>query len=136
MPPAVEVVDVATFTLTETSLDVTGCLHSEALLDRISESLPRGQDSGTRVHLEGELSTGVRATRTELLEQLRQGDACVDLVFEARPAIDLEALRQAPDARGQFVRALVARPDFDSELVQAALLAGLDALRGEEPALL
>jgi exonuclease SbcD len=136
MPPAVQVLDVATFSLTETRVDVTGCFHSEALLDRISMAMLKGKDTGTRVHLEGELSPGVRVTRTEILEVLRQGGACVDVVFDCRPALDLEALRQAPDARGQFVRALAARPDFDSELVQAALLAGLDALRGEEPVLL
>ncbi|MHB1525796.1 MAG: metallophosphoesterase family protein [Candidatus Dormibacteria bacterium] len=136
MPPAVELRQLATFTLSDCEVDVTGCLHSEALLDRIQEVLPRDLDSGTRVRLVGELSSGVRLGPSELLERLRQDEACVDLVFDTRPELDLEALSQAPDARGQFVRALMARPDAESPLVRQALLAGLDALRGEEPVLL
>ena len=136
MPPSVEIRKVATFTLADTEVDVTGCLHSEALLERVSAVLPGDPDSGTRVRLVGELSLGVRLGPGELLERLRHEDVCVDLVFDARPELDLDALSQAPDARGQFVRALMARHDSDSELVRQALQAGLDALRGEEPALL
>jgi len=136
MPPAVEIRKVSTFTLSDVEVDVTGCAHSEALLDRIRAVVPADPDQGTRVRLVGELSPGVRLGPTELLERLRHDDACVDVVFDARPALDLDALSQAPDARGQFVRALLARPDADSDLVQQALRAGLDALRGEEPVLL
>ncbi|HUY54598.1 MAG TPA: DNA repair exonuclease [Candidatus Nanopelagicaceae bacterium] len=135
LPPAVEIRKVSTFTLTDIEVDVTGCLHSEAVLDRIGEVLSRDPDSGTRVRLVGEVASGVRLGPTELLERLRQDDVCVDLVIDARPALDLEALSLAPDARGQFVRALLARNDSDSDLVRQALLVGLDALRGEAPLL-
>jgi exonuclease SbcD len=134
--PTVEWRRVATFTLEEREVDVSGCQHSEALVERLEEAIPEGQDSGVRLRVVGDLAPGIRMGITELLERLRRGDRCVELVMDARPALDLESLSQAPDARGQFVRALMARPDFESQLVQAALAAGLDALRGEEPRLL
>lgn len=135
-PPLVETRPVAVYHLNDVEVEATGCLHSEALLERIEGALPAEPTTGTRVRVVGDLSPGVRMGTTELLERLRRGDRCVELVMDARPALDLDDLRQAPDARGQFVRALMARPDFESELVQAALAAGLDALRGEEPRLL
>ena len=135
MPPAVEIRRVSTFTLTDVEVDITGCLHSAAVLDRIGEVLSRDPDSGTRVRLVGEVASGVRLGPNELLETLRHDDVCVDLILDARSALDLEALSQAPDARGQFVRALLARQDSDSDLVRRALVLGLDALRGEEPVL-
>lgn len=135
-PPKVDIRKVATFTVSDLEVDITGCLHSDSICERIVEALPKDQNAATRVRLTGELGTGVRLSSTELLERLRQDDRCLDLVLAFRPQLDLDGLRQSPDARGQFVRALMARPDFDSELVQAALLAGLNALLGEEPALL
>lgn len=134
--PAMETFKVSTFTLEERQVDATGCQHTEALMEKLEEAVPDSPTGGARIRVVGELAPGVRSGVSELLERLRRGDRCVELVMAARPAFDLEALRQAPDARGQFVRSLMARPDFESELVQAALGAGLDALEGEEPRLL
>ncbi|MDA8330926.1 MAG: metallophosphoesterase family protein [Candidatus Dormibacteraeota bacterium] len=137
-PPRVEIVPVGTFQLAEIEVDVTGCQHSEAIADRVLGAIQVQEDGDVayRVRVTGELAAGVRLSRQELLERLRVNGRSVELVISCRPQLDLEQLRQAPDARGQFVRSLLARPDFDSELVQAALLAGLNALLGEEPALL
>ena len=134
--PSVKIHPVNTFTLSDLEVDVTGCQHSEALIQRVVEALPEGADTGTRVRLVGELALGVQVGPTELVRRLREGDRCVDVVFSVRPALDLEQLSQAPDIRGQFVRGLMERPDFESELVQSALRAGVEALRGEEPAIL
>lgn len=135
-PPMVDIRRVATFTVADQDVDITGCLHSDSIYERIVEALPTAANAATRVRLTGELGAGVRLSSTELLDRLRLEDRCVDLVLACRPQLDLDGLRQSPDARGQFVRALMARPDFESDLVQAALLAGLNALLGEEPALL
>ena len=134
--PTVEWRRVATFTLEEREVDVSGCAHSDALVERLEEAIPEGPDRGVRLRVVGDLAPGIRIGTADLLDRLRRGDRCVELVMDARPALDLDSLSQAPDARGQFVRALMARPDFESDLVQAALAAGLDALRGEEPRLL
>ncbi len=134
--PRVKIHQVNTFTLQDREVDVTGCRHSEALVDLVRESLPRGSDTGVRVRLVGEMALGLQLGPSELLRQLREGDRCVDVVFATRPALDLEQLSLAPDIRGQFVRGLRERADFDSEVVQAALRAGVEALQGEEPALL
>lgn len=135
-PPQVEIVPVATFSVADLDVDISECSHSEAILDRIEQALPPDELVACRVRLTGELGEGVRLSPTELLGRLRKDDRSIDLVVACRPHLDLDFLRQAPDARGQFVRALMARPDFDSEVVQSALLAGLNALLGEEPALL
>lgn len=135
-PPRVKVHPVNTFTLNDQEVDVTGCRHSEALVELIREALPAGGDTGTRVRLVGELALGLQLGPGEVVRRLREGDRCVDVVFATRPAIDLEQLALAPDIRGQFVRGLRERPDFESEVVQAALRAGVEALQGEEPALL
>ncbi|MHB1501366.1 MAG: metallophosphoesterase family protein [Candidatus Dormibacteria bacterium] len=132
----VEIVPVATYSVSDLEVDITECLHSEAILDRVERALPQDALVAARVRLTGELASGVRLNPTELLSRLRKEDRSVDLVVACRPQLDLDSLRQAPDARGQFVRSLMARPDFDSEVVQAALVAGLNALLGEEPALL
>jgi hypothetical protein len=84
----------------------------------------------------GELALGVRIGPSQLVERLREGGRCVEVVFATRPEVDLEELSHSPDIRGEFVRGLMARSDLDTELVQSALRAGLEALRGEEPAIL
>lgn len=134
--PNVKVHQVNTFALSDVEVDVTGCQHSDALLQRVREAMPAANDTGTRARLVGELALGVQIGPSELVKRLREGGRCVDVVFQVRPALDLEQLSQAPDIRGQFVRALMDRDDFHSELVQSALRAGVEALRGEEPAIL
>ena len=134
--PTVKIHPVNTFTLSDLEIDVTDCQHSEALVSRVREALPGGSDNGTRVRLVGEMQLGLQLGPMELVRRLREGDRCVEVVFATRPALDLEQLRRAPDIRGQFVRGLMERPDFESELVQAALRAGVEALRGEDPAIL
>ena len=134
--PSVKIHPVNTFTLTDLEVDVTGCQHSDALFQRVRDALPEGADTGSRVRLVGEMALGLQLGPSELIRRLREGDRCVDVVFGARPALHLEQLRQAPDIRGQFVRGLMDRPDFESELVQSALRAGVEALQGEEPAIL
>ncbi|MGA9919811.1 MAG: metallophosphoesterase [Candidatus Dormiibacterota bacterium] len=134
--PSVKIHPVNTFTLSELDVDVTDCQHSDAVLQRVRDALPQGSDQGARVRLVGEMVLGMQLGPSELVRRLREGDRCIDVVFAARPALDLEQLKQAPDIRGQFVRALMERNDFDSELVQSALRAGVEALQGEEPAIL
>jgi len=134
--PTVKIHKVNTFTLSDLEVDVTDCQHSDALLGRVREALPAGADHGARVRLVGELALGMQLGPSELVRRLREGDRCVDVVFAARPALDLEQLSKAPDIRGQFVRGLRERDDFESEVVQAALRAGVEALQGEEPSIL
>lgn len=134
--PTVTVHPVNTFTLTELEVDVTECQHSDMVLQRIRDALPAGAETGARVRLVGEMALGMQLGPSELVRRLREGDRCIDVIFAARPALDLEQLSQAPDIRGQFVRGLREREDFDSELVQAALRAGVEALQGEEPSIL
>ena len=134
--PTVKIHPVNTFTLSELEVDVTDCQHSDAVLQRVREALPEGANQGARVRLVGELALGIQLGPSDLIAKMRQEDRCVDVVFACRPALDLEQLKVAPDIRGQFVRGLLERPDFDSELVQSALRAGVEALQGEEPAIL
>jgi DNA repair exonuclease SbcCD nuclease subunit len=135
-PPVVKIHPVGTFTLSEVEVDVTGCQHSEAVVERAKEALPVGPNTGARVRVVGELALGVRIGPSQLVERLREGGRCVEVVFATRPEVDLEELSHSPDIRGEFVRGLMARSDLDTELVQSALRAGLEALRGEEPAIL
>ncbi len=134
--PQVEIASLSTVSVSDLEVDISECSHSDSILDQIEQALPENPLVACRVRLTGELGEGVRLNPTELLARLRKEDRSIDLVVACRPHLDLDFLRQAPDARGQFVRALMARPDFDSEVVQAALVAGLNALLGEEPALL
>lgn len=134
--PSVKIHPVNTFTLSELEVDITDCQHSEAVLQRVMEALPEGADTGARVRLVGKMALGMQLGPSELVRRLREGDRCVAVVFAARSALDLEQLRQAPDIRGQFVRELMERPDFESDLVQSALRAGVEALQGEEPSIL
>ncbi|MGH7642655.1 MAG: metallophosphoesterase family protein [Candidatus Dormibacteria bacterium] len=134
--PSVKIHQVNTFTLSELEVDVTGCQHADAVVERVKGAIPDGAYQGARVRLVGELALGMQLGPAELTRRLREGDRCIDVVFAARPALDLEQFRQAPDIRGQFVRGLMERPDFESELVQSALRAGVEALQGEEPAIL
>jgi DNA repair exonuclease SbcCD nuclease subunit len=134
--PQLEISPVANFSVCDLEVDISDCSHSDSILDHIEQALPQDPLVACRVRLVGELGEGVRLSPNELLARLRKDERSLDLVVACRPHLDLDLLRQAPDARGQFVRALMARPDFDSEVVQAALLAGLNALLGEEPALL
>jgi DNA repair exonuclease SbcCD nuclease subunit len=135
-PPVVKIHTVGTFTLSDVEVDVTGCRHSEALVQRAQEALPVGPNTGARVRVVGELALGLQIGPSQLVERLREGGRCVEVVFATRPELNLEELSRAPDIRGQFVRGLMARGDFDTELVQSALRAGVEALRGEEPAIL
>ncbi|MGH7705060.1 MAG: metallophosphoesterase family protein [Candidatus Dormibacteria bacterium] len=135
-PPKVQIHRVNTFSLQDLEVDVSASQHSEALIQQLRGALPEGANQGARLRLTGELALGMRLGPTELTRKLREGDRCVEVVFATRPALNLAELKAAKDIRGQFVRGLLERPDFDSELVQAALRAGVEALSGEEPAIL
>ncbi len=134
--PVVKIHKLSTYSLSEVQVEVTGCTNSEALVSRCQAVLPGGENSGARLHLVGELDLGLQISRSGLADRLREGGRCVEVVFATRPALDPDTLRRSPDIRGEFYRNLMDRPDRDSELVQAALRAGLEALRGLEPSIL
>jgi len=133
-PPAVTMHRVATFAAADVTVDVSGCTHRDAVLDRVRRALPAGDRIAVRVHCQGELLPTVAVTGRQLEQQL-ESDHCIQVDWAVRPQLDLAVLLHAPDVRGEFVRGLHDRPDRDGPLVQRALLAGLRALAGEDPGL-
>ncbi len=133
-PPRVTLHRVRTFATADVTVDVTGCTHRDAVLDRVRAQLPAAPRTAVRVRCTGELAPTVAVSGRQVAAALGV-DRCVAVDWAVRPALDLAVLLHAPDVRGEFVRALVDRPDADSPLVQRALAAGLRALAGEDPGL-
>ncbi len=134
LPPQVTMHRVATFQAVDVTVDVTGCSHRDAVIDRVRAALPEGDRVAVRARCRGELAPTV-AVSGRAVQSALEVERCVQVEWTVGPALDLATLLHAPDVRGEFVRALHDRPDAESPLVQRALLAGLRALAGEDPGL-
>ncbi|HVA21029.1 MAG TPA: DNA repair exonuclease [Candidatus Micrarchaeia archaeon] len=134
LPPRVTIHRVATFQTADVTVDVSDCTHRDAVVERVRQALPDGDRTAVRVRCTGELPPTVVVSARQVASALEH-QRCVAIDWAVRPTLDLADLLNAPDVRGEFVRALHDRPDADSPLVQRALVAGLRALAGEDPGL-
>jgi DNA repair exonuclease SbcCD nuclease subunit len=130
----VERFDVASSSVSDIMVDLTGVTHSGEISDRVLAAV--APLSGiVRVTLSGDVGTDVDL-RLEDVAALRPAnlEALVPRLGRIRVAYDLEQLKDEQTVRGQFVRDVLDAAGLTEEQRQRVLVTGLRALdgRGDE----
>jgi exonuclease SbcD len=123
-------VTVSSRVVADSEVDVTGCVDRDEVLSRVEIAL-LGASGLVRLTLTGELSPDIELIDAEV-EQIGFGkvDHLVVRRSKLQVAYDLEALREEPTVRGQFIRNVVGDPTLDEATRQRIITTGLRALDG------
>jgi len=120
---------VSNFPFFDVELDLTGCLNSDHVRDRLRASVANLQGVA-RVTLQGEASPDLELN----LKDLAEAGYAIDLSLRTGrilPTFDLSALAKEPTVRGQFVRDVLDEK-MEPDKRNRVLSAGLRALEGKE----
>lgn len=120
-------------TVHEIQLDVTGCRSQQDIRDRLSARMAGvdGVERGTaRITLVGELDPDVALHESDVRDAVAGFDA-VRVDSDLRPGYDIEAIRQEPTVRGQFVEDVL-QAHLPPTEQRRILLVGLRAFDGRK----
>jgi exonuclease SbcD len=120
---------VSNFPFFDLELDLTGCLNSDNVRDRLRSAVGNLQGVA-RVTLQGEAVPGLEFS----LKDLAEAGYSIDLTLRTGkilPWFDLSALAKEPTVRGQFVRDVLDEK-MEPEQRNRILSIGLRALEGKE----
>ncbi len=120
---------VSTVQARDVIVDVTGCVSQQDVRARLAEAA-RGLHGAARATLTGELEPGVDLRPRDLVNAAPWLEALVVRLGNVRAGYDLEAIKDEPTVRGQFVRDVLAAVDLGDEQRRRVLLTGLRALDG------
>ena len=121
---------VATSTVTDRTVDLTGVTHSGQVETRVREAVA-GLSGMVRVTLTGEVRPDVDLRLQDVESISAPGlDALVARLGPVYAAYDWERLREDPTVRGQFVRDVLDSPRLSKEQRRRVLATGLRALDG------
>ena len=113
----------------DATLDVTNCTHYEEVRTQLEE-LIEGRAGIARLTVTGDLDPSVDLREDALHDVLRkQFDAFQIYTRDLRPAYDIEAIKDEPTVRGQFVRDVL-EADLGSNETRRVLITGLRAFDG------
>lgn len=120
-------------TVHDIQLDVTGCRSQQEIRDRLSARMAGvdGTERGTaRITLIGELDPDVQLHESDVRDAVDSFDA-VSIDSDTRPGYDIEAIRQEPTVRGQFVEDVL-QAHLPPAEERRILLVGLRAFDGRK----
>jgi DNA repair exonuclease SbcCD nuclease subunit len=121
---------VATSTVADRTVDLTGVTHSGQVETRVREAVA-GLSGVARVTLTGEVGPDVDLRLQDVESISAPGlDALVARLGQVHVAYDWERLREDPTIRGQFVRDVLDSPRLSDEQRRRVLVTGLRALDG------
>ncbi|MEE8537211.1 MAG: hypothetical protein V3S71_04340 [Acidobacteriota bacterium] len=115
-------------------LDVSGSRTLEDLQERLRAAIDpawtRDVNGQTVVHaaLRGEIHPDMDVQELDLTSTMTGIDALLVDLAGLRPAYDIEAIKEQPTVRGQFVRDVLASEELEENQKQRVLLVGLRAL--------
>ena len=119
---------VAVTEVHDLELDVTGLTTQQQILDRL-EAEASSLSGFARLTVTGEIASTIDIHEGELRDRLNSLEA-VQIVFgELRPTYNMEAIRQEPTVRGQFVRDVL-DSDLAEDEKRRVVVTGLRALDG------
>jgi DNA repair exonuclease SbcCD nuclease subunit len=121
---------LASTTVFDLTVDVTGCTSGFAVRERVKRSL-EGHRGIARVTVEGELGTDVDVTLSDLAGCAPWMDGVLPRFGEIHLAIDIDALMGQPTVEGRFAGDVMASNLSDDEK-RRVLTTGLRALRGRD----
>jgi DNA repair exonuclease SbcCD nuclease subunit len=121
---------IATSTVTDLTVDLTGATHSGQVETRVREAVA-GLSGMVRVTLTGEVGPEVDLRLQDVEAISAPGlDALVARLGRVYVAYDWERLREDPTVRGQFVRDVLDSPRLSEDQRRRVLVTGLRALDG------
>ena len=127
-PIKLERYNVASSSVHDLSVDITGCSNRNDVYDRVL-AMTSGLTGAARITLNGELSDQMDLVTSDI-EDLRGGlDAVMVRVGDLRAPYDLHAIAAEPTVRGQFIKDVLAS-DLQGEARRRVLITGLRALDG------
>ena len=121
---------IAVTSVYDLTLDVTGCTSQQDVRNALSERV-EGLSGIVRLTIEGEIAPSLDLQESPLHDVLRSFDAVQVRWGSLRPGYDIEAIRQEPTVRGQFVNDVLGAglpPDEERRI----LVTGLRALGGRD----
>lgn len=117
-------------------LDVSGALTLEDLQERLRAAIDPAWTEDVngptvvRASLRGEIHQDMDVRGDDLASAVTGVDALLVDLAGLRPAYDIEAIKEQPTVRGQFVRDVLASEELEESQKQRVLLVGLRALDG------
>ena len=118
---------VAVTEVHDLEFDVTGLTTQQQILDRVEKASTVG--GFARLTVRGEIASTIDIHEGDLRDRLNSLEA-VQIVFgELRPTYNMEAVRQEPTVRGQFVRDVL-DSDLAEDEKRRVVVTGLRALDG------
>jgi len=122
---------IARTTVHDVSLDITGCATREQIRERLDKSTD-GFCGMVRLTISGEMDAGVEVHEEELRELLLSRFEGVRIRRgQLHAGYDLDAIRQEPTVRGQFVNDVL-ESGLSSDEQRRVLITGLRALDGRD----
>lgn len=119
---------VASTTVQDLDLDVTGCTTQQQIRDRLAERYG-GLGGFARLTVRGDLASGITIGEGDLRDVLDEFDAVQIDFSRLRAGYDIESLRREQTVRGQFVND-VFDAGLPAEQERRVLTTGLRALAG------
>jgi len=135
---APELIEINSMRYVTLELDVSGADTSETIRDEILRQRGgRGLGNAfVRIRFVGTLHPDVELDTELVLSQLSEHFAFLDLRDETRPSYDISSIQEEATAKGLFVRKMLKRlkqaDDDERELLESALVLGLQAFEGRE----
>jgi hypothetical protein len=135
---APELIEINRMRYVTLELDVSGADTSETIKDEILRRRDERDlgDAFVRIRFVGRLHPDVELDTELVLAELSEYFAFLDLRDETRPSYDISSIQEEATAKGLFVRKMLGRmeraPDDQKELLESALMLGLQAFDGRE----
>jgi DNA repair exonuclease SbcCD nuclease subunit len=120
---------VASSTVSDVTVDLTGVTHSGQVTQRVREALS-GRSGAVRVTVCGEVGPDVDLRVDDIAALTAAGLVVIPRVGAVSVAYDVERLAQEQTVRGQFVRDVRDAPDLTDDQRRRILVTGLRALDG------
>jgi exonuclease SbcD len=120
---------VAVSEVHDLSVDISDCASFQDIRAKAMEQV-EGLTGCAQLTLDGELAPDVELRVGDLASIECALDQVVVRVGDIKSGYDLEALKDDPTIRGEYVRAVLAAPDLDEQRRRRILITGLRALDG------
>lgn len=115
--------------------DITGCMTTGQVRDRVREELEKQQIPSSalvKVVLTGNVDVECDKNTSILVQTLEDNYYFLKVYDQSRLAVDYQSFRHDQSLKGEFVRMVMAAEDMDEDMKAEVIRCGIQALAGEE----
>lgn len=121
--------------LYELCVDITGCMTTVQIRDRVRDSLEAENIPSTglvKVVLTGNVDVECDKNLNLLVRNFEQNYYFFKMYDQSHLAVDYNSFKMDQSLKGEFVRMVMAAEDMDEEMKAEIIRCGMQALAGEE----